>query len=345
MMAEHTLLLVEDLYEEGFTAGTKATQDVRTILGCDIFYCYRIHSSKMWDYLRSTVRFLISLPSIYGAAHVVVQYPFYTNWRFNEICYRLLPSDSVLLLHDIGSLRYEFPDKKVKAEIKHLNRFRTLIVHNESMEKWLLEQGSTSRLVKLGLFDYLVKPGDPPSEEGKERRNGKDLYTVAFAGNLGKSRFLEKLVPLCAGKLHFALYGLHATKMVKNSGYYKGVKEADVLPDVLEGDFGLVWDGDSEEECQNAEGRYLQYNCPHKFSLYMAAGMPVIVGEHTAMAGFVREHNLGICIQSLKELPERLSGVTSSRYREMQEQVRFVQNRVRAGTYLREALGKCGIEV
>lgn len=344
-MDKDTLLLIEDLYEEGFTAGTKATQDVRAILGGDTFYCYRITSSKIWDYMRSVVRFLASLPSIYGAGHVVVQYPFYTNRRFSGFCYRLLPSKAIILLHDIGSLRYELPQKNVKAEISCLNRFSTLIVHNEHMEKWLREQGATVRMVRLGLFDYLVNPGCPAAGKTDQEKNRGHIYTVAFAGNLGKSPFLEKLISFCSGKLHFALYGLNATETLKNSGYYKGVREADVLPDVLEGDFGLVWDGDSEEECQKAEGRYLQYNCPHKFSLYMAAGIPVIVGEHTAMAGFVKEKHLGVCIQSLRELPECLSQITCSEYKSMQEHVSMVQKRVRAGSYLRDALGKCGINV
>lgn len=48
------------------------------------------------------------------------------------------------------------------------------------------------------------------------------------------------------------------------------------LPEKLEAKYGLVWDGLEITSCEGTFGQYLKYNNPHKFSLYMAAGIAVI---------------------------------------------------------------------
>ena len=98
------ILLIEDLYEDGFTSGTKARQDVRKIVDGDIFYCYIKKKSKIMDYAYSLYRLAVSLPMLYARSSILIQYPFYANERFNKICYRVLPKKAVLLIHDISSL-------------------------------------------------------------------------------------------------------------------------------------------------------------------------------------------------------------------------------------------------
>ena len=307
------ILLIEDLYEEGFTSGTKARQDVRKIIDGDIFYCYIKKKSKIMDYAYSLFRLAVSFPMLYARSRILIQYPFYANERFNKICYRVLPKKAVLLIHDISSLRYEMPEKAVQREIGMINQFRT-------------KEEQTS------------KPKKENCEESGE-------YTIAFAGNLGKSRFLDQLIDSENGSaLRFALYGIQPSEKIQKSGFYKGVESPDRLPNVLEGDFGLVWDGESLEEGQEAAGRYLRYNCPHKFSLYMAAGMPVIVGKQSAMAEITERETLGITVGSLRELPGKLAELSAEDYREMQENAQRIKERVRQGKYLEDALKKCGLE-
>ena len=118
------ILLIEDLYEEGFTSGTKARQDVRKIIDGDIFYCYIKKKSKIMDYAYSLFRLAVSFPMLYARSRILIQYPFYANERFNKICYRVLPKKAVLLIHDISSLRYEMPEKAVQREIGMINQFR-----------------------------------------------------------------------------------------------------------------------------------------------------------------------------------------------------------------------------
>ena len=57
----------------------------------------------------------------------------------------------------------------------------------------------------------------------------------------------------------------------------------------MEGNWGLVWDGNSIDTCSGNFGEYLRLNAPFKFSLYLAAKRPVVVWRESAMAEYVRK--------------------------------------------------------
>ena len=46
------------------------------------------------------------------------------------------------------------------------------------------------------------------------------------------------------------------------------------------------------------------YTIKAKLSLYLTAGLPVVIWEQAAEAAFVRKHGLGICVASLRDLKE-----------------------------------------
>ena len=62
----------------------------------------------------------------------------------------------------------------------------------------------------------------------------------------------------------------------------------------LFGSFGLVWDGMSSETCKGSFGEYLRINNPHKTSLYLASGIPVIIWSKAALAEFIEKNKCGI---------------------------------------------------
>lgn len=75
----------------------------------------------------------------------------------------------------------------------------------------------------------------------------------------------------------------------------------------------------------------------------MAAGIPVIIGKHSAMAEITEQGQLGIMIEDLRELPERIAAVSPEDYRQMKENVRRIRERVRKGMYLKDVLRCCGL--
>ena len=66
----------------------------------------------------------------------------------------------------------------------------------------------------------------------------------------------------------------------------------------------------------NAMRNYLKIIAPHKFSLYVLAGLPLIVWKDSAMAKLVEMKNIGITVTSLSEISARISAVSDNDYKE-----------------------------
>ncbi|MDR3118500.1 MAG: galactofuranosyltransferase [Mediterranea sp.] len=242
----------------------------------------------------------------------------------------------VTLIHDLSS----FYRKHVSGEdeIKRLSHSDYLIAHNETMKRWLEDNGCKVPVGVLGIFDYLSAkaPADKPAPA--------QPYKVLYAGTLNsrKNKFLYGLEDHIRS-FRFSLYGKgfdwDAVKE-KDKFDYKGFVSSDTLVASADGDFGLVWDGNSIYSCDGPRGAYMQYNNPHKYSLYMRCGLPVIIWEKAAMAVFTRENNTGICISSLDRLDEALSKITPEQYGEMKRNAAAVGQRLSEGYYFKRAYGE-----
>jgi len=68
--------------------------------------------------------------------------------------------------------------------------------------------------------------------------------------------------------------------------------------------FGLVWDGEEIETIAGTTGEYLRYNSPHKASLYIVSGLPLIVWKESAIYELVKQYNIGFGVSNLMELDE-----------------------------------------
>ena len=58
----------------------------------------------------------------------------------------------------------------------------------------------------------------------------------------------------------------------------------------------------------------MRYNNPHKTSLYLSSGIPVITWSQAAIADFIKQHNVGIVIDDLNRIDEVLANVTKDQY-------------------------------
>ena len=99
--------------------------------------------------------------------------------------------------------------------------------------------------------------------------------------------------------------------------HYQGAFSPDELPNRLHGGFGLVWDGDSPHTCSGMYGEYLKMNNPHKASLYLASGFPIIVWRQSALAEFVRKNHCGILVDSLFEIADCLNSIDEEDFQEL----------------------------
>ena len=164
--------------------------------------------------------------------------------------------------------------------------------------------------------------------------------TVFVAGNLDpeKSGYLYRLGEI-ARWVPVNLYGSRfAADRAADSLHYQGAFPPDELPAHLKGDFGLVWDGDSPDTCTGHTGAYLRLNNPHKTSLYLAAGFPVIIWSSAALAPFLVENGLGLAVDSLSQLPDLLSRLTPADYATLRQAAGAFGSRLRCGDFIRRAL-------
>ena len=213
------------------------------------------------------------------------------------------------LVHDLDSLRNLHGEGAVYSDRVFLPLFDHIICHNPAMKRHLLAQGvREEQLTVLEIFDYLLDPlPEQKSPEGESPEGeSPEGFSLCVAGNLSpeQSGYLYQLIddPERDYPLHLYGPGFTGESDAQKQVTYHGVFPPDELPRHLEGAYGLVWGGDSAETCTGSFGDYLQYNNPHKLSLYLASGMPVVLWDKAATAPFVREHRLGMTVSGLKGL-------------------------------------------
>lgn len=271
---------------------------------------------------------------------LVVQMPMEPHTLFLSLVFKKLIKSGIkiiVLIHDINHVRLESAYmKKCRMKIEELSIYRqadALIVHNENMEKLLINKGiDIHKIVKLNLFDYLT-------DVSPSYHCNKDSGVVV-AGNLSpnKSGYIYKL----KGTTQFLLYGPNYVEAIENRNVcYMGSFMPNELIEVIKGAFGLVWDGNSTDYCDGNYGRYLKINNPHKTSLYLACGMPVIIWEQAALASFIVKNKVGITVSNLNEIDKVLYNMTDSEYIRMKENALQLSKKIRTGYFFLTAFSRC----
>ena len=249
-----------------------------------------------------------------------------------ETYMRIKRGKVVLLVHDIDSIRGYFRAENNQRKEKLLKRADCIICHNDRMKLWLTENGvPDEKIIPLGVFDCLltgeyVPPSDSPS--------------IIIAGNLAKrkSPYLYQFLDM-KKDYQVYLYGPNFEGTDDNDHcQFIGSFPPDELIHHLKGGFGLVWDGDSVEECSGLTGQYLRYNNPHKVSSYLASGLPVIIWDQAALSDYIVSNRLGFCVSSLHEVSQKLHELSYEEYRLMCRNAVKEGEKLRTGYYLNCAL-------
>ncbi|MGI4751215.1 MAG: hypothetical protein ACRYFB_11310 [Janthinobacterium lividum] len=324
------------------TAATKAIEDCKQILrkcgyeDLTISITTKTRKLYLWYVLKSFVNLLFS---VQPQSIVAVQYPILSGNAFFKYIISLLRFKKVkffCIIHDLDELRYNANiDDKSSKEVVLLNSYDFIIVHNEVMKRWLLQKGVKVPMTALQIFDYLSNYRKSVNLlDTKE-----NLKSLVFAGNLAKSKFIYQL-----GKLdnwHCNLYGpgfLHDNEDGMKNVFWKGSLSANKILNRMEGAFGLIWDGDNIEKLDDKYGNYLKYNNPHKLSLYLAAGLPVIAPKESAISQFILQNNLGILINNILELKD--IAIDATQYNLYKTSVRGISDQVKKGQYFEDAIVK-----
>ena len=333
--------IIKNVDEKTFNAASKARRDADTIAGecgykpipfSDIVTANHAHLTQIRMAISCLINGVRLLGTVEKGSVVLLQYPQFPI-KASYFLRVLIPAAKKLkgirfaaLVHDLDSLRGLCGRAGIYCDRKVLPLMDSIICHNDVMKRYLVKKGiPEEKLVVLGLFDYLTEA------EGKEHKSEDG---IAIAGNLDpeKSGYIDGIEGVA---VH--LYG-KGRESFPDSVTYHGAYPPEDLPGIIEGAFGLVWDGNGTDGCEGDAGRYLRFNNPHKLSLYLASGMPVITWKKAAVARFVEENGVGFTVDRLEEIRMVLDRMTKEEYGQMSGHVKALSSKIRKGCYLKTAL-------
>ena len=330
---------------DSYTAGVKAPCDM-----CEIMKNRGYHEIRLYEYPKGKVNASAKLKKLLtwirlslkvkNQSCIVMQYPYNLTTMADSFIRFLQRSKGIrfiFLLHDIDSIRAYNQSISDQRE-RIIPEIDYLICHNEAMKAYLMRKGIASeKIYSLGIFDYLHEYNPDQLAEKPHDRN-----TVIIAGNLNvrKSPYLGELLK-SKRDYKINLYGPNFLSSPDFENYdYHGQMDPGELPVKLEGGYGLVWDGDSLDSCSGATGKYLRYNNPHKASLYISSCIPVIVWSQAAIADYIREHRLGLTVDSLEEVNRLIRELDKEEYEAMKANVKQEAGKLTHGWYLNHVLNQ-----
>ena len=322
----------------GKNAGAKAPNDINTI--CQELGWHKFAMKMASRGMKKIFYSVLCTPFQWmelgrlSKGYVLYQYPTYGSTKIASIMIpiiqKIFGSKIIVLIHDLESLRYH----KSNREVQLIDSCSYVICHNHRMKDYLISKGVSSvKIVELGVFDYLC-------EKTQKIQNNPIKNSVAIEGNLSpdKCRYIYKFVENNPA-LKIDLYGVGYEKKAEYSNAeYHGSFSPEELPIRIDSAYGLVWDGPEIASCSGNYGEYLKYNNPHKFSLYMAAGIPVITWKQAAIADFVKKYQVGIVVDSLINLSDTLNQISDEQYITMKTNAETIGTKLKEGFYLKKAL-------
>lgn len=347
--------VLENSNNSQYNASSKAREDaMRIVLKCGyekfgIETVYGVRTEKIkkalqvFTYIKNRKIWEKKIKKFLKGDVVFIQYPLNnTVLGFDKTIKEMREKGvkTIALIHDIDSLRYRvdngfFHYYRKKFEDKNIIReFDVVIAHNDIMKNKLVDMDiSSEKIISLQIFDYLME-NEPILNNGRNKG-------VIIAGNLDdtKAGYLKELKNIKG--VRFNLYGKGLNEDILSGNIsYKGAYLPEELIEKFEGNYGLVWDGKSAETCEGGFGEYMKYNNPHKASLYIAAEIPLIVWKKSALAEWVLKNNIGITVDSLHDLGDKIRSISNAEYEQMKRQLKSISNKVCGGYYLSEAMKK-----
>lgn len=328
--------LLTDYIGDGnsINAGSKAHSDINAILsekGFQINAVYR-HDKKGIRLIESFFSLKYIELNSKNEDVILVQWPLSISKMISKQGVLSCKAFKIAVIHDLNSLRFSPNNFELqKEEISELSCFDVVISHNEKMRQWLEQNGISTKVITLDLFDYLVDSYSPAKASPINNE-----YSINFSGNVNKSSFMSEFCTRSKRKI--MIYGSKPGFPLPDSVEYGGSFNPGLLPSKIKESFGLIWDGDSANGGGGVYGNYTRYNNPHKLSLYMASGVPVIVWKDAAISEFVKRNNVGIAIDSLNNLDDVLDSLTVDEYRIQKMNAERIGTLCRTGYYTQTAI-------
>lgn len=349
--------ILEEVYNQLTlkTAGSKARWDVEDILKDKGYKEIIIKPDRNADENNFNIKNHYSMMKIWENSLeilkkddvLVLQFPLVNKCIFLDNVINKLKKRGIItivIIHDLESLRQK-NISPIKSRLKRiiedkilLKKFDHIIVHNDKMKRYLEDQGvGSSKMYELKIFDYLCNFNVESDQSNVDT-------TVVIAGTLRKHK-AAYIYTLPKSEVLYNLYGVGYEGEENEKIKYNGSFDPNILPSVIKGSYGLVWDGNLAETCGGSYGNYLRYNNPHKVSLYLSAGIPVIIWSESAMAEFVIKNHLGIAVSSLYDIQNSINSVNLEEYANMKINAIRISKKLHDGYFLKHVLGEIELRI
>ncbi len=272
---------------------------------------------------------------------VFVQFPMWNDLKYEiRFMNRLLglpQVKTVLVIWDVLSWLFDGSDRDFTHDygFKLMNRCHLVIAPNKKMASRLRSEGGVKApLMDIGLWDYACY--SPLTDKTFS-------HEVTFVGTLDKTDFSQ-----CTGDIKINLIGnansLNATEKALKNINLLGVMENSDIPAQLNSGFGLMsYQNDKDKSGKGyfaGSVKYGRFNNPLKLSLYLAAGVPVIIDSVAAHARLVKRYNIGLVIDNLGDMQSQLKNVTPDHYAAMVANVEKFAHAIRGGFFIKRAISR-----
>lgn len=267
------------------------------------------------------ISFFISIPK---NSIIFFQYPIFSKtnyWLLKLVRFKKIKS--ICIVTDLDSIR----DKQnIDVEFKKLNQYHYFILQNKRMEQLFISKLHAKKYATINLFALYYFP---------EKNERTKKHKIVFAGNIAKAPFVFDLIKL--KNLKWNIYAQYKNEGIEPVKFHF-VDDKNIDKTLLNGSFGLVWDGKHLDNISCPHGEYLKYVTPLKLSKYILAGLPIIMHEDAAMASFVNENNIGFCISTLFEIEEKINALTEEQYQQMIENLKPIAEKITSVFFLQTAI-------
>ena len=327
-------------YPHNLSGGFKAKMDIEAIMEQNNFHNLglkqKVISNKVYAFFYNILSILKALITIKENDILVIQYPLKKYYYLLSAVAKRKNAKVIALIHDLGCFRRK--KLSVDQEKKRLSHTDHLIVLSNKMKNFVIENGYKQSLSVLHLWDYLNDTAPQP----RNYPNVNEIH-ILYVGALKKDQhsFIYKWDnEKSPSRLYFDIYGSHFDfDSIKNKQQftYHGLRDSSLIIKETDAHYGLLWYSSEFKYISGAYGEYLKYNTSHKISLYIHAHLPLIVWSEASFAEFTKEHNIGICVDSLDNLEELLQNISQEEYLQMVENTKTLSNKINQGYYFMTA--------
>lgn len=256
---------------------------------------------------------------------VICQFPTWNGLEFErELLWHIKAYHGriVIFIHDLEAVMSENRRSMLQDTLRIYNEAELLIVPSYGMKQFLINQG-----IRAGM-KFIVQEAWDYTTMLRSMRPGKLKREIHFAENPDRFYFLRTWS-------YDVLLKVYVEQEVRGGDYVQSMgwlPSERLLLELSEGGFGLVWYGN---ECGH---QYLTMNGGMNLSVYLAAGIPVIVPRGISNQCLIEENHLGIVVDTLDEATEIVKSITEQEYQEYTSAVAKFSDLLKDGYFTKKCL-------